>query len=223
MRNCCYPHRDATKFTFFTTAGRSTQRSCVVASFRDKQPRGAGDFFFLFLRFALQTKALLISSNHNALIADKYRGVRHRIKTVSCWPRSEINNQNCSVRREHMQSHVTTASAWRVKDSCGMAKRKHNANNVDCFDITSSSSVQKRWLNLQKLYCVLRADLRRWSCSDWTDQISTTNLSRPSCKSNWKRVWLILIFNGFLWTNRFPFQLKWWLRFSCNESNRHLF
>lgn len=64
-----------------------------------------GIFLFFFpLRFALQTKALPISSNHNALIAAKYRGVRHRIKNVSRWPRSEISHQNCSVRWEHVQT-----------------------------------------------------------------------------------------------------------------------
>lgn len=164
-------HRDATTCTFFTTAGRSTQRSCFVASFRDKQPRGAGDFFFLlFFLSALLCKQRLYSYQAITMpwLLTNTVGCVIASKNVSRRPPLWHKSSKLPRPSGTHADHVTTASAWRIKAAAEWLKR----STMQIMWIVLASEVHlfvffPQWLNLQKLDCLIRADFKETKLQWW--------------------------------------------------------
>lgn len=154
--------------------------SRFVASFWDKQPRGAGGLFF----FALPTKALFISSNHNALIADKYRrAASSHQNCLSLAPSSDINHQNCSARREHMRT------MWPQRGH-GESRQLWNGPEMRIMqNVFLSNDYISTWFKEDEAEPPL--------------QTSADHL----VKSNGKQLRLTFVFHGFPQTDQLPYAI----------------
>lgn len=80
----CDPHRETQQRARLSQPLHSRRCACALLRHSGISNHMARGIFF-FPPHCFANKGFAHITNHNAVIADKYRGERHRIKTVSRW------------------------------------------------------------------------------------------------------------------------------------------